>query len=186
MAGGMAMSGRRLPALARLWDIREKFKRKIERQLSPEVGEDLLMKKEDGISQEVSSKNNLQVASHVLEQLYKQEVERKQMDRATLYGNVTSLFHHLYKQQQLERRSKRQDCLSKTEQSTVISKVSSVALSFIELWTYYHTSNLGPQSFREKLCKLLIDAGEMGKVTKLVGEAIKDHFLYLIDQKITC
>ena len=55
MAGGMAMSGRRLPALARfkvfeiihsrrinipyllhrLWEIREKFKRKMERQLSP-------------------------------------------------------------------------------------------------------------------------------------------------------
>ena len=184
MAGGMAMSGRRLPALARLWDIRDKFKRKIERQLSTKVeGQE----HEDGISSsQVSSETNLQVASHVLEQLYQQEIERKKTDRVALHGNVTSLFYHLYEQQKKEGRSKRQDCFSSTEQSTVISKVSSVGLSFVELWTFYHTSKFVDQSFSEKLCKLLKDAGEMGKVTKLVAETIKAHFLYLIDKKVTC
>ena len=120
------------------------------------------------------------IASQVLEELYKQELKRKPIDRATLQSNVSSLFHHLYREQT---KSKREACDELSEQ--VITKVSIVALSFINLWIDYHGA-LAHKSFQERLCKLMTDAADMGKVSLLVAKALKDHFLYLTDANVSC
>ena len=176
MAGGMAMSGRRLPALARLREIRDQFQRKFARKVSvaASINNQSIPLKE---TQDTQPQNvNLLMASKLLEELYAKEVNKENVDEASMKYKVSEIFEQLYQKQHISKRSERQ-CT--TEAGEIVEKVSSVALSFIELWIQYHHLDFNHEDLRLRLCNAVDTARQMGKVSALVAETIKDHFLFL-------
>ena len=174
MAGGMAMSGRRLPALARLREIRDQFQRKFARKVSVTASADNQSLEDTENTQPQNI--NLVMASKLLEDLYTKEVNREKVPEATMKQKVSEIFQQLYQRQHLPKRSKRQ-CT--TEASNIVEKASSVALAFVELWIQYHHLDFNSYELRLRLCNIVETAHKMGKVSGMVADTIKDHFLFL-------